>query len=820
MGKSIVIREEKYFNEFKNGENFDQNLNDFTNNFTGSVMEKQKVRFVIDVNWGFDASTSNGVSSNPFLGSITKQSGSFIDDGFAVGGRGVMLFSWTGSGNSFHFQISAINNNTMFVTQIFGQPQPDSATNSFNNTTVSIVGLDDLTSLVWNFGLVENSDIFNPRNLITNSDQSYYGTGINSTTWTNFQSLGSNKDWVSGSLRVRKIDNPIGFLPSTNQRFEIEHELVIPFYAEGDDFIQQPNYLDGLNSLKYTFQAGFRTVLSNQNTEKSFTYDSSLGSVAYYDENFNGFNNVFSVSDVQFQEATTLNNADGIITSGRTKVTVKVDRSDGFFSNFSRYGVYVGYQAEELDYTNTPNSNFLENFIYDRELGVVGSTTNGQVFLYKVNASVISNQLIITFEVEYTPQQKLFLSQKLANGDARFIIAVSVGDFNLGNGNSNRVMLLASTGSYDFNADIPNLVVNNNLGFYTYKDVIGVDSPKSSIEQWIEDGFIAKGSFDLDLNKEAYINSLEFKLIAHNSTTGRFFDLDSYSVNVASSPIVNGVQQINLNTDRGYNLANGNNFNNVIITTGTNSLGFQTYDFEIGQKISWQEWINNQGADTVFYDNNKVNNNLNYNASNYSFKNGYAIKYALFMNVLGKSDEGVKGDTNYLIVSPNLVIHDYDKDNNLTPVWSGLIETFNPANSTNLNGAILSGNNDTLMRVTWTNSFVFITSVADLNAIHRIEETGQNGYSIDENGDNRQNPNNNRLINKNTFTEVDIYLDNNNHVVTECLIKGSALNPNTQYNLSAKLWNVSPIDLNGKVMSPSNEAKITSGTITEKTLAI
>ena len=290
MGKSIVIREQKFFNEFKNGETFSDALTDFTNNFTGLVMEKQKSTFLfLDVSWGFSASTSNSISAGSPIGRVSKQSGTFIDDGFSVGDD--IDMTWVdNSGINYLFgaTIDSLSGNTMYISHP-SSPLPDSSVNGFVNASVVIIGETPLTALIWKFGLVENSSTFSAQNLITNSDQAYYGGSLSFSTWTDLLPLGSNKDWITGKVRVRRIaTGQYGI-----QKFEVEHEIIIPFYEEGDDFIQQPSYLDGLNSIKYTFDAGFRTVLSNPDSEKSFKYDTSQGSVAYYDENYNGFNNVF-----------------------------------------------------------------------------------------------------------------------------------------------------------------------------------------------------------------------------------------------------------------------------------------------------------------------------------------------------------------------------------------------------------------------------------------------------------------------------------------------------------------------------------------------
>jgi len=186
----------------------------------------------------------------------------------------------------------------------------------------------------------------------------------------------------------------------------------------------------------------------------------------------------------------------------------------------------------------------------------------------------------------------------------------------------------------------------------------------------------------------------------------------------------------------------------------------------------------------------------------------------MFSNLSGTSDLGVGGITDYHILTAPITVYDYDLDGNVIPEWSGTIETFNPLNLTDLDGAILTGQ-DTLFRITWVNVNGAITDLTDITAIHRIEETDQNGYDIDEVGTLYSFPSNNRVIPKGGFTNLDMYLDSGN-VITECLINGSRLNTGIGYNLSGKIEVESTVTPNGKLMSPSNESKDTSGTVETK----
>ena len=193
--------------------------------------------------------------------------------------------------------------------------------------------------------------------------------------------------------------------------------------------------------------------------------------------------------------------------------------------------------------------------------------------------------------------------------------------------------------------------------------------------------------------------------------------------------------------------------------------------------------------------------------------NGYEIRLAFFGNVFGTSDLGVSGLTDYLTLSPSLTVYDYENDENVTPVWSETIETFDASGTNNLGGAILTGQ-DTLFRSTWVNSGGAVTSLTGLWGINRIEETNQIGFSITEMSTLNEPSSSQLLKAKSGFTLCDIQIVGGN-VVLECLIDGNIAQSGIEYNLSTRIQDDN-FTVVGKLTSPLNETKDTSGTVETK----
>tara|TARA_R110000751_G_scaffold46884_4_gene105089 strand:+ start:6 stop:1811 length:1806 start_codon:yes stop_codon:yes gene_type:complete len=600
--------------------------------------------------------------------------------------------------------------------------------------------------------------------------------------------------------------------------------MITPYYLDGElanlQTLIPPSILSGNSTLNYVYNPKFLRSLSNPNTEKSILIDNNIGSVAWYNENFNGFNVDYKINSISYKEQATGSLASGLLIGAKTTVTVEVEALNRSFVVGDKLGAFISYLPEQIEYTNTTLANVQDNFFYDNAFQVSGGSggvgVEGLISNILVS-SPLGSTVTMMFDVEYTSTQKAFLSSKFNTSPIYFAIGVQVGDISLTTTGSDRVMLLADVELYDQSPDISDLMHVTKNQIYPHNQQIGIGSGFSDMVSWNEDGLVVDFDFDLNLNLSAVMNSLEFKIVAYNPLTNQFWELDSYAFSPATAVVSGGVQQILANTTRNYILETSDQFNDVIINLGTQTAGLQKYSGRFAQKISWQDWILNNSTDTIFFDAAEPNTNFNDKASNYSLLNNYEIRLAIFSNISGTSPLGVSGATDYLFLSPNITVYDYEKDGLEPPVWSCEIETFDAVNMTPLSGSVLSGI-DTLFRCTWTSINAPITSLADIWGINRIEITNQPSYEITEMSSlNLPLPTGQQLLKPSVGTLLDVTLVGGN-VVMECLVDGSLVTTGTNYNLSSRIQHdTTPSE--GKATSPSGISKDTSGTVTSKSVA-
>lgn len=818
MSVSVIVTSQKFLNEYKNDPGFASNPGDTTPNLAMSIMENCKIVRQVDIQWGYTSSSNNPLNGITDLGGgvvsfSLPSSKTWANEGFAVGDTHLITWQDASGNQNTTGTVQSISGNVMIMNSL---TLPGPGLNGWINNTTNFRGTNNIESLVYGFGLIDNSaTAVDIASRVSGNDQQYYTDGIGlggprSTSFVPMQSKGQYLDWVTGSMKVRFVSNPIVLFGSNvSQRFEIEHEFMInPYYLDGELTNLQnnviPTYLFGQNSLKYVSDYQFLISLNNINTQKKATYTEDLGDVAWFNENFNGFNSEYKVNSITYEEQATTNSADGLLIASKTRVKMEVEALNRVFVVGDKVGVYVSYLPTQAQYTNTTLTKQKANFLYDRAFqisggsGAVGDDFISAFAVFSPSGSIMNLQ----FDVEYSGTQKAFLSSQNAISPINFLIAVELGDNTLTSIGSDRILLLSDVNEYDESPDIPGLMAIDKFDLFPHNKQIGVDAGFTDLTQWNEDGVAIDFDFTLNLAQQAVLNSLEFKLVAYNTVTQQIFELDSYSYPIFPAIISAGIQQLIANTTRGYILLGGDQFNDVEISVGPLVAQLQHYLGKFAQKISWQEWLSNLGVDTVFFNSAEPNDNLNFKTSNYSLLNDYEIRLAVFANVSGVSLLNVSGITNYYFLSPTITIYDYEEDGG-ADVWSCVIETFNSVNLTNLGGSIMTGT-DTLFKVTWTNSGGPVSSLTGIYGINRIEITDQPGYAITEMSSiNAPLPTGSQLLKPSVGTLLDMTIVSGN-VVMECLIDGSLINAGTNYNLSSRIHDD---NLEGKQKSPSGDLK-------------
>jgi hypothetical protein len=699
MPSFIRVADQKFFSETNNGSNFGLNTSDFSRELKGGVGEKIRAQIDVEVTWYTQLDSFSVYTSNPnnFM-RIEVNGNDFYSDGFSVGDSvKVTLPSATTPGPTTNTKytgtIKAISTGEIEIDNLV-LVQGTAFTNGYvaNLNNGFLTGLTDLTALKYRFGLIENDEPFNTLSKLTNTEQIYLIDDINHgspLTFSNGVSFGNNKAWDNGSIQVAYVqdvlDKDRNVPELTSQRFRIIHDFVItPYYRDGEldalkDIDSPPSDIfKGDRSLKYVFNTEFRTTLNSPNTSKNADYDTQKGSVGYFGESFNGYANDYFIDRLVYFNVDDSIQTDKVQIDKKTNVSFYVNSLSGTLSASTPFVVGHSALLDSLDYTRdtkTYNNLWLNETLRGTVAAspVAGSGIITNMTITNLNA----NESYISFDVEFTSDEQ----KQIENGQD-YILHVTTYDTSTTVDTGDKVTNLIDVNVYEKSPDIAGLFDVEKLEQYPHPLAFdsGVSEGFTEGKMFVEDGQMLSARFkvlntylgdDLTLSEDVTLEALRFKIVVFNTITSEWFDLRELEIDISNDVVSGNVQNIELDSTRGYILKDDDIFNYLKLTTDNNDGTWQYYNLEVGYKIPWQDWLELEGADTIFYDKNLSNNGLNQNASRYMSLNDYTIRFLVDADV-----ETIGVTTNYVKSSRNFTAFDRETDDQDPDAYTCSINTY------------------------------------------------------------------------------------------------------------------------------------------------
>lgn len=789
----ILITE--FFNQFNNGEDFTLNPADVTPNLVGNVTEKMKTRQQVAISW---ISNSNVVT--PFVitaaapNTLTKTGGQFFNDGF-VQGDFIDLYDLSGGVIFSNRKITSMTPDTIEFDG--GAIAPTSLANG------RMYGVTPLTSLRFKFGLIENSESVNfvskidgtAENVFTSANITAGFTPMVSASGVN--SWKEAKDLANNSVNIKSL----GSLPQAQdfaQIFEITHEFsVLPYFEDGQlsniQNLLAPFLFSSTNTLKYVYSTEFGTSLSNPTGNKTAVFDNIQGSVGYLNESLNGNTLNYSVISLTYTNQDTLTAETAINAQQKTRVNFNLRNTNSSFNASTKVVVGISLLPPLSSYQQNQND-IDKNFLLDRAFTTVDLAFVDSSIITKYT-SILNNadSISVEFDVDYLTIDEPTLQNK------NYVIWVTTADSSLSAIDTDRATLKVDSQVYLFNTDIDDLIFVDRM-FHFPHDVDDTEDDEAfdNYVGWLADGFTVKIPFEINNDKVPLIDTLKIHFSARNPSTDDRFDLQTYNYNLSGAvsvptPGFNNSQEINIDQERSFKLADGSQFNKATLTTlsgfaSRGPINVKQYVLTTGIKANFEEWIAQPGANTIFYDANEPNNGLNKKTPRYSLQEGYEIVVTLevvLSTLFFPSGffNPVITLTTYEFFSQPHRYFDFDLDENVTPAYSVDIVIFDE-DGANTDSVLITGENSIIIATFTPDSGS--TAFVDPYAIMRIYPVGGNINTILELSSFRPSIVDNILIplDGEDFTKI---TDDGNTVVVECRVDGNLLDEGTNYNVIAEL---------------------------------
>lgn len=685
MAISVKIKEQIFLNQFNNGTDLDLSTNVNTNFLVGNCSELLKTDITIQVSWKAESDATDIFSYN--TNTLTRSgSGSFITEGFNLGES---IDIWEVSGTPSAIVSDRIITFISADTIVF-----DGASAGLGTLTDGVVyGKTPLESLFFNYGLIENNETINFISKIDGfTNNEFYADGIGVDTGGGVRStsvipmleaIGVNS-WKDGGNAKVNFNQTLGQSQDFAQEFIVQHTFrLLPYFLDG--WLPNLNTLappfpeyQSTNCLKYVSGFEFREDLVNPNNTKTGTSANVQGNTGWFDENFNGLINNYSVTSVNIIDSLTTNPLSALDFQKTNKVTIEVESVNGSWtSGKERFSVGVSSLPDVNSYQQNQNT-IAENFLFDYAIQEEGDPAINGVNNIIKNFDIIATTgttATLEFEIEYTNAQQSLLSNQ------SYIIFVGCNDLTQIGISSDRVMLLADVKSYLFTNDVFDLMFMDEFKFVPH-DLSDTDlNLYNDYKGWVEDGFQIQAPFKLNVDLGASLSSLTLDIVAYNDQSEELFVLQSTIIDLSGAVISSGIQQINVNNTNNFKLDANSDFKKIVCSnTGASTEGIyivELYESLIGVRFNFEEWIPLLNANTIYFNSAQLNNGLNLLSSNYSTT--YSLPLADAFDLRARLNAQVSdgsSTTNYQFLSNKLESYFYDLDDNDPVHWYGKIETF------------------------------------------------------------------------------------------------------------------------------------------------
>lgn len=461
------------------------------------------------------------------------------------------------------------------------------------------------------------------------------------------------------------------------RHFEFELEFMVSsFFDQFADLENRsiPPYLTGDGSLTDNFKIEFYPEWNNPNVmiKNDMTKTKRLGNTGWFNENYNELPNDFEVESIKYLDVNA-NPVDSLDYSAITKVQIVIAGVPNLNPDTECGFGFAWIPTDEDDFKNkeTPfyrncfvqSGSTTDGFVLDQlypDTFIGGGLNGGSMDTTQIRFSNSNGKIVM--EANFVPNASFFNIFDAKNeNDRNYVIWVSVADGSLERNFSDRVSLIADTGSMVKNippAGNYNQIDNSFIEHPFDETNTGVES----LQGIIQDDILCRMPLRIPTDGSKVFQRITFGVEIFNIGLNQSFELERFDVDLTQFPITSdGVQQLDVDTIRGFKLEPGNNKNFVKIQRDTDldTVDFAGFICLYGTKIRWEDWLLNSNAPNAFFDANQLNNGFNNDWFDYLVTQGWSIKY--FAEIISNES----GDLFEYKNQWNMDFVDYDQNTNI-----------------------------------------------------------------------------------------------------------------------------------------------------------
>lgn len=656
---NFTVISKKFYNEFRNGSAFGDNLTEFTDRLQGNkgeivqILEQIEIATIVNESQAIQMQfLENSAGSFAILFAPVLD---FVDKGFYNGAALQIEFDGnvittatcdgvSGSGNSF-LKIDSTGRTALLAAGL------DNEEERFD---IVIKVTSAPTYLTYLYGLNPSlSEGANNYDSPYGGQQNYQLQGITGS----FQSMlwvGSLNGSDLGTARLKFDTTEENF----RHQFTIEHTFKLPYYIQGQQTnlngVTNPSELLGANTLKYV--NGFFFGGTTNVTVAQFEDQGGVGNVGYFDENFNGFTNNYVIENFAISNASATGTLEGTL---QNIVTFDIKNNLGNWSGGEEF-IFTHSKLPTQDEYNNQNTAFDTTWLFEnlRQFEGAGAVTGTILSAFVLTIDGGDPTLInATLRVTFSAAQQLLIDEGVD-----FLLYLTTATQNLSNVNTvDRVNLVVDQETYTNNNDVVELVTGWIPEILNHWDFSSGTEIFTNFNGWDGDLLGIKFRFSTDVTRNAIVKSFKLQVVADNGTEQFPLFTQSIPINRILTVQVDSFffQVINKDLTGAFNFPIDEDLNQLELSAfvpPSPAPNTQAWSGRLGFRVPWRDWIENLSVDPVFVDYAEPNDNFNEKTSNYSGLNGYSIYCMIELNV--GSNAGV--DTIYKLFSDASAIVPFD----------------------------------------------------------------------------------------------------------------------------------------------------------------
>lgn len=738
----------------------------------------------------FETSINNAITITD--GNIlTLDSGSWYDYGFIIGETIDFYYEIGGVATTGTMTILFINGSQMQVDVAFpnGRYPDQSLTPTHGGFNCLSYRVPEAAEFKFNLSPSDSSG--STYSVIDGEENRFIANEINTLSVGSQMAMTQVGNKSGGRMQnvfIKRLADGVGF---GKHRFKITYQFLQWGILQQDN--STPSFYSAGNCLKPFFKVNLISENNNPNSILSVKNAAVMANTGFFDENYNGGANDFSVISTQFTDYLG-NDIEAIDFSNSTDVLMVIDApAQNTATSKFHFGIFYQPQDED-DYKNKAgalNSNLMLVAPYTYYIHSLtpsgltifsGQTESGAYYaITNVQFEIVGSTVEFRFRITFNAAAKLMF-ENLPDSARRMRVWVSLSDPTLAVDLSNKVSLIV----YDEDViDAPTIGVDYP---YSVDDAILDHALNETLgDTTTEDDVLYRANFLLE-DGEIY-DGIRSRIYAKNSVTDEEFTLEDIFFNFASVPFIVGKYEVDLTTPRTFNLPPSTD-RKIISITRNDTLdggGFYGVQLNYGYLNRWEYWKPQNNVSDDFFDVSEQHNGLNKNWQRFQ-----TAEWELFIAYYVRQNDV----DDYHIVP--ISIRDYDDDPNvLTNV------TFTREDGSTPTSLVADEVIKISAEFTLTSSIYVLPTVWVEFTVEDFE--GDNrwvGSSILDFGNVAQNP----LKPLAGQTKITANLTAANVLLAECLIDTSLVNVNS-LSLSYRVHSDVKI---GKTTAPDDILKMTT----------